>query len=161
MKELLPEDQHYARLARKRVSVSVLIFHENRVLVVHPTYEPHALLPGGAVDELESPRTAAIRECREELGLDVDIDRFLGVDHTLYPETYRGDCLHFMFLAKDFSQDQVARIRLPNDELRAHEFVTPTEAAAKLGRRIKQRLAAGVRARAIGKTFYSENGVEP
>lgn len=155
----LPPEEHYARLARKRVSVGVMIFHEGKLLIVEPTYEPHYLVPGGGVDALEPPREAAIRECKEELGLDVEIVRLLGVDNTLYPESYRADCLHFFFLAKDLTRDEVARIRLPVDELKGFKFVTEDEAFDLLGYRIRLRMRASMEALRSGTTFYSENGV--
>jgi 8-oxo-dGTP diphosphatase len=154
----LPPKEHYARLARKRVSVGVMIFHERKLLIVEPTYEPHYLVPGGGVDELETPRDAALRECKEELGLDIEIVRLLGVDETVYPESYRGDCLHFFFLAKDLTKAQVAAIKLPPDELKGFKFVTPDEAFGLLGNRIKLRMRASMDAIANRSSFYSENG---
>ncbi|MES2966014.1 MAG: NUDIX hydrolase, partial [Bdellovibrionota bacterium] len=154
----LSPEEHYAKLARKRVSVGVMIFHEGKLLVVEPTYEPHFLMPGGGVDSLETPRDAAIRECKEELGLDIQIVRLLGVDETVYPESYRGDCLHFFFLAKDLTSSQVAAIRLPADELQGFKFVTPDEAFEFLGNRIRLRMRASMDAIASGTSFYSENG---
>lgn len=135
-----------------------MIFHEGKVLIVEPTYEPHYLVPGGGVDALEPPRDAAIRECKEELGLDVEIVRLLGVDNTLYPESYRADCLHFFFLAKDLTNEQVAKISLPADELKGFKFVTEDEAYALLGNRIKLRMKASMDAIRNRTSFYSENG---
>lgn len=155
---MLTPEEHYARLATKRVSVAVLLFHEGRILIVEPTYEVHHLMPGGSVDKLETPREAALRECKEELGIDVEIVRLLGVDHTLYPEGYRADCLHFSFLARDLTKEQVAAIRLPSDELKSLKWVTPTDAYNLLGNRIRLRTKASLDALREGTTFYSENG---
>src|SRR5581483_8587882 len=44
---------------------------EGRVLLVRPTYKPYWEIPGGEVEPGESPRDAARREVREELGCDV------------------------------------------------------------------------------------------
>lgn len=52
-----------------------------RVLVVRTTYlGPGWMLPGGRVERHETPAVAAIRETREETGLDVRLDRLLLVD---------------------------------------------------------------------------------
>ena len=56
-----------------------------RVLLVHPTYKPGWDVPGGVVEDGESPAQACRREIAEELGLDRATGAFLSVDHT------RGD----------------------------------------------------------------------
>jgi ADP-ribose pyrophosphatase YjhB (NUDIX family) len=53
---------------------------EGRILVVRPTYTHEWMLPGGRVERGETPHGAAIREAREETGLDVVIDRLALVD---------------------------------------------------------------------------------
>ena len=53
---------------------------EGRVLVVRPTYASEWMLPGGRVERGETPHGAAVREAREETGLDVVIDRLALVD---------------------------------------------------------------------------------
>ena len=51
---------------------------EERILLVKPTYNDVWHLPGGGVEPGESPAAAAVREVREELGLDVEAGRLLG-----------------------------------------------------------------------------------
>jgi len=41
-------------------------------------------LPGGYVDYEEHPRTAAARECLEEIGCEVAVERLLGVHHASF-----------------------------------------------------------------------------
>ena len=41
-------------------------------------------LPGGYVDFDEHPREAAARECHEEIGCEVEIDRLLAVEHAAF-----------------------------------------------------------------------------
>ena len=53
-----------------------------RVLLVHPTYKPGWDVPGGVVEDGESPAEACRREIAEELGLDRATGAFLSVDHT-------------------------------------------------------------------------------
>jgi 8-oxo-dGTP pyrophosphatase MutT (NUDIX family) len=68
-------------LPRKRMASRVLLFDvSDRVLAVEPTYVDFMELPGGSVDLDESPRQAAIREVKEELGLDRDPGRLLAMD---------------------------------------------------------------------------------
>jgi ADP-ribose pyrophosphatase YjhB (NUDIX family) len=53
---------------------------EGRILVVRPTYTKEWMLPGGRVERGETPHEAAVREAREETGLDVVIDRLALID---------------------------------------------------------------------------------
>jgi ADP-ribose pyrophosphatase YjhB (NUDIX family) len=53
---------------------------DGRILAVRPSYMREWMLPGGRVERGETPHAAAIREAREETGLDVALDRLLLVD---------------------------------------------------------------------------------
>lgn len=52
-----------------------------RVLLAEPTYKRDWEIPGGVVEADEAPWDAAVREVREELGLEVRLGRPLVVDH--------------------------------------------------------------------------------
>jgi len=59
-----------------------LVIENSRVLLLRRGIEPQIgkwTFPGGYVDLGESPATAALRETREEVGLQVDLGRVLGV----------------------------------------------------------------------------------
>jgi ADP-ribose pyrophosphatase YjhB (NUDIX family) len=52
-----------------------------RILAVRTTYlGPGWMLPGGRVERGETPHAAAVREAREETGLEVRIDRLVLID---------------------------------------------------------------------------------
>lgn len=55
-------------------------------------------LPGGAIEKGESPAEAAVRECREETGYEIQLDRMIG--QYLHPSVYgMGDQLTYAFRA--------------------------------------------------------------
>jgi ADP-ribose pyrophosphatase YjhB (NUDIX family) len=57
------------------------IDEHDRVLVVRTTYlGPGWMLPGGRVERGETPHAAAVRETREETGLEVNVERLVVVD---------------------------------------------------------------------------------
>lgn len=60
------------------LSVSAVIKKDNKLLVIKPTYKKHLLLPGGVVQELETPEEALVREVKEETGLDIKVGKLLG-----------------------------------------------------------------------------------
>ena len=59
----------------------VLLFDQaDRVLLVHQDYGKHLwTTPGGMLEPAESPADAAVREVREELGVDVELVHLVGV----------------------------------------------------------------------------------
>ena len=65
-----------------KVAAGVLVEHEGRVLLVRRRLNPRQGLwtfPAGFVDFGEDPAEAAVRECREETGLQVEITGLLDV----------------------------------------------------------------------------------
>ncbi len=66
-------DQEYLKnLPRKRMASGVIFFNEaGEILIVKPSYKDHWSVPGGVIDKDESPRDAALREVKEEVGLDL------------------------------------------------------------------------------------------
>jgi 8-oxo-dGTP diphosphatase len=88
----------------KRVDVAyVLLFdeHEKNVLMVKNIGEgsSYYTLPGGAVEKGETLEEAAIREVKEETGLDVQIDGIFTVSEAFFEE--RGhQAIFFTFIGK-------------------------------------------------------------
>jgi 8-oxo-dGTP diphosphatase len=68
-----------------KVAVAVLIEQDGRVLLIERGNDPlkgYWALPAGFVEWDEDPAQAAIRECREETGLHIQIDALLQLFHT-------------------------------------------------------------------------------
>ena len=61
----------------RRASVSAIIFDKKKekVLLIKRRDVPIWVLPGGGIDENESPEAAAVREVLEESGLNIEIKR--------------------------------------------------------------------------------------
>ncbi len=75
------------------VGVKCLLFDGDRVLLVRHTYGPSRWeVPGGSIKRGEAPLQAARREVAEELGLDIDGWRELGV--VSGPNAHRYETLH-------------------------------------------------------------------
>jgi 8-oxo-dGTP diphosphatase len=155
---ILPVDQYVASLARKRMAAGALFRDAaGRVLLVEPTYKPNWEVPGGAVEQEESPTAACRREVLEELGLDRPAGRLLAVDWVpSRPERPEG--LAFVYDCGVLAEADIAAIRLQADELASYAFVdavrVPELASALLARRI----AACLEAMAAGATVSLENG---
>ena len=74
-------DEEYAKiLPKKQVGTAVIFLNANgEILIVKPNYRDGWLVPGGATDENESPLHCAIREVKEEIGLDIPEIKLVGI----------------------------------------------------------------------------------
>ncbi len=142
-------------LPAKHVSAACLFLDEQgRVLLVKPVYKQPWEVPGGGVEKDESPRDAARREVREELGLDREPGRLLCVDHRRPIPEARGDALRMIFAGGSLSADELARIVLNPGELSEWRFVEP----AALDEYVIPALARRIRACLAGAAVYLEEG---
>lgn len=147
-----------ATLPRKRMGAGVLFVDAaGRVLLVEPTYKPYWEIPGGAVEADESPRDAAARELKEELGLSRPIGVLLAVDW-VPPRPGRTEGLMLVFDGGLLPPQDAEAISVPADELRGIAWCTAEQAAERLSPLLARRVAACVAARAAGQTVYLENG---
>lgn len=148
----------YRGLPAKRMGSAVLFVDEDgRVLLVRPTYKPSWEIPGGLVEEGESPHEAATREVAEEIGLDRPAGRFLCVDW-VPPRDPKTDGLMFLFDGGVLDSNDVAAIVLPPEELSEYRFVDSTDLEDFFPERIARRLVAGLAARDQGTTRYLVDG---
>lgn len=76
---------------RPRVRVGVLLVRDGHVLLVMHRRDEHEywLLPGGGLDWGESIQECGVRECKEELNLDVEVDDLIAVAESLPPNPPR------------------------------------------------------------------------
>jgi 8-oxo-dGTP diphosphatase len=72
----------YQLFVNPRPTGSVIVVDGDRYLAIRRAREPNAGawdLPGGFCDGFEHPRDAAVREAREELGVQVSLGAFVGM----------------------------------------------------------------------------------
>jgi len=88
-----------------KVRISAIIFSDNKLVVTKHSVEDYGdyyLLPGGGLELGESPIDAIQRECKEEIGVDVEVKRMVyyksGYNDT---DTY----LELIFLCEPKTQD--------------------------------------------------------
>ncbi len=145
-----------ARQARKRVSAKVLLRDEvGRVLLVDPSYKEDWDLPGGMAEANESPRAAAEREVREELGVTIKADRMLVVDW-VGPHGPWDDQIVFIFDAGIHSAEWGGALRITDNELNAFAFFAPGDAIERLRADVGRRLTCALQAADSDVPDYNE-----
>ncbi|MBP2349180.1 ADP-ribose pyrophosphatase YjhB (NUDIX family) [Kribbella aluminosa] len=154
----MSDDHFTAKLPTKRMAADCLFTDAaDRILILKPPYKPTWDIPGGAVERDESPRSAARREVREEIGLVVEPGALLAVDWI----ARSGDFTEVVALLFDggvLTPGDVERIVLQADEAVAFRFVTLGEAARLLDPGQYARVVAGLECRRTRGTCYLENG---
>ncbi|MCL9797882.1 NUDIX hydrolase, partial [Frankia sp. AgKG'84/4] len=130
---------------------------EVKVLLVCPNYRPGWDLPGGVVEQDESPYAAARREVGEELGLDRAPGRLLALDW-VSPSWERTEGITVVYDGGLITSAQAAGIRLPAEELSDWAFVAARRLAGFLEPRLARRVAAALAARDEGQAIYLQDG---
>ncbi len=143
-------------LPKKRMGAGALFLDEQgRLLLVNPTYKPQWEIPGGIVEQDESPRQACIREVQEEIGLTRPIERLLSVSYHA-GHTSRTEALMFIFWGGVLTAEEIAAICLPTTELSEYRFVTLTEALTLLTPALGERVRQSLEVLPTERTLYLE-----
>lgn len=147
-----------ATQARKRVAADALLRDAaGRVLLVNPTYKPGWDLPGGMAEANEPPEKAVVRELGEELGLNITPRSLLVVDW-VPPHGPWDDQIAFIFDGGTLDAHQTRTMRPRDEELSEAVFVALEETHDLLRERLRNRLAAAVRALGEGRPEYLHDG---
>ncbi len=123
------------REAEQRTDLEVLLLRRNSKLVFHGG---HWVFPGGRVDgadfetgdrtlEYRAALRAAVRETKEEAGIDIEIDQLIHTAHwTTPPQLPRRFCTWF-FLCPLLESVSVV---VDNDEIIEYRWISPRQALA-------------------------------
>ncbi len=125
-----------------------------QVLIVKPTYKDGWEIPGGMIEENESPVQACTREIKEELGFDFIPGKLLCVDY-LSNSDGRGDRIMFIFEGGDIGEREIL---LPKDELSEFRFIDMNEVPNLFHKRLARRIPKAREASIAGACVYLENG---
>ncbi len=123
------------RETSNKTDLEVLLLRRNSKLVFHGG---HWVFPGGRVDaadfavdeqglEYQAAMRAAVRETKEEAGIDLDIDQLIHTAHwTTPPKLPRRFCTWFFLCPLKMP----VSVMVDNDEILEHRWITPREALA-------------------------------
>lgn len=78
-----------------RISSRAIIFKNNQVLLIYRERdnEKYYVFPGGKIEENETKEECIIRECKEELGIDISVEKYVY-------EVKGKDFIQYFFLCK-------------------------------------------------------------
>jgi len=146
-----------ADLPRKRVGATALFLNPRReILIVKPAYRDGWLTPGGTVNENETPMEGCAREVSEELGLNCEIGRLLGLGY----RSRHGDKvenIQFVFWGAVLLPSDESAITLQREELTEYRFSPVEELGQHLNQHLANRFKLAYEAHESGHVFYEEN----
>lgn len=79
---------------RFNLRAAAVIMNENRVLAMSDERSPYFYLPGGKIALDETAEEAALRELREELGIEAKVVRPLYIAQSFFTEEGSGENFH-------------------------------------------------------------------
>jgi ADP-ribose pyrophosphatase YjhB (NUDIX family) len=122
----------------KKISAGLAIVYDNKILLVHPTnaswYGTYSI-PKGRVESGETYLKTAIREVREETGIDVPLNLINKTPHTV---SYKNKTVYYFIVnVNKLSQLKLNDIRVPKKQLQLEEvdwagFVDLSEAKKRM-----------------------------
>lgn len=145
---------HDAAVPRRLAAHAVVRDGAGRVLLVEPTYGLTWLLPGGAVERDEPPRSACAREIREELGVDLPVGRLLLLEW-VGPRPGLTEGLMLVYDGGTLTTEP----RLPPVELSAHRWVAPGQVGRYVDAELDRRVTAALVALRAGTVAELEDGL--
>lgn len=142
----------------------VIFFNEaGKVLVVKPSYKDYWSVPGGVIEKNESPRDAALREVREEIGLELENMQFVCLDYMSSQESgysTKDENIQFIFYGGVLEADDIEKIKLAEEEISEYRFVSKEESIKMVSERLSNRLKPCFEAIGKGVSVYLEGGKE-
>lgn len=150
-------DEEYAvMLPKKQVGTAVIFLNtKGELLILKPNYKDGWLIPGGSTDEDESPLHCAIRETKEEIGIDVPKLDLVGVYYGHKKGVYT-DSLKFVFYGGVFTEEHISQIKLQTEELETFTFATPENAIPLLSNSLQKSIPECLKAIADKTVVYLE-----
>ena len=89
-----------------------------KILLLQTTYKDDCEIPGGIIEESESPKEACEREVLEELGLEKKVWELLCLEY----QREEDDSYMFIFDGGVLSDEEIEKIQLQESEIKSANF---------------------------------------
>lgn len=147
-----------ARPAPLVAATGIVLDERGRVLVLTTSYKADLELPGGTVEDTETPEQGLARELKEELDLSVPVRRLLAVDSCPPGVLGRSLVVH-VHLVGPLTREEASAISFPDGEVTEARWLSPDQAYEALPARIAPRLRAALAALYSGSLAHLIDGV--
>lgn len=138
---------------KKRWAAWAIFFNEEgKVLLLEPTYKDNWEIPGGVVEENESPKEACEREIFEELWLKKEVGKLLCLEY----QREVDDSYMFIFDWGILSEDALTKIAIDTDEIQSFGFYDLYEIEDKVLKKMFLRIKKSVECKETNDTHYYE-----
>ncbi|MGW1770882.1 NUDIX domain-containing protein [Streptomyces sp. NPDC002104] len=138
-------------------ATGIVLDPRGRVLVLTTSYKEELELPGGCVEDTETPEEGLARELKEELDLSVRVGRLLAVDSRPPGPLGRSLVVH-VHLVGPLTPEETSAISFPDGEVTEAHWLTPEEACAALEPRRAARVRAALAALRSGSLAHLVEG---
>lgn len=150
--------EFYSHLPKKRCASGALFFNkQGEILIVKPAYKFGWSIPGGIIEDGESPVGSLRREVHEELGLKIENFSF-GILEYKGQDGHSTESFQFLFNGGVLSEKQISEIKLPMEELKEFKFVSALEAKELLAPKLSRRVMKYLELKDSDSLPYLENG---
>lgn len=148
---------NYATLPKKRMGAGCLITDASgKVLLVNPNYKQTWEIPGGIVEENESPRSCCKREINEELGINLPVKKLLLVDYNGGTKE-KTESLMFVFSCPPITVSITNSIVIQKSELLGYQFFQIDDLPENLTGSLRRRILRAYKLLKEGRIAYFEN----
>ncbi|MEY3784332.1 MAG: hypothetical protein RLZZ230_654 [Candidatus Parcubacteria bacterium] len=156
MTKKFTDEEYAATLPKKQVGTAVLFFNEKEeLLILKPNYKDGWLVPGGSTEDNESPLQSAIRETKEEIGLNITKLQLVGLYYG-HKKGFFSDSLKFVFYGGTLNTEQVSKIKLQTEELDEYIFISTQNAISLLSPSLQKSIPACLEAIKNNTVAYIE-----
>ena len=107
--------------------VAIVIRNDNKVLIQRDTRAKHITLPGGRCELGESTADTAIREFKEETGIDTEVVKGLGMIENFFTSSFNEKKYHEILMIQELkfnNDDDYNKEIINNIEEKKKEFLT-------------------------------------
>ena len=144
-------------LSRKTVgSGAVFLDEKQRILIVKPNYKEGWNLPGGRVENDESPTEACAKEVFEEIGLKKSIQQLACVQY-MKKAAMNHDHIRLAFFGGILSESEIRSIKLQQEELTEFKFAALSEMKGYVDQHLLSLIESAIAAQRENKVIYIES----